>query len=186
MNVAARVKLAFLGSREERSLLIRDPSKVVWRAVLSSPKLTENEVEGFASQKIPSGDSAAGFQNRKFIKNYIVLKNLVNNPRLPIDIALPLLNRLMAMICAPFRPAKTCLTLPARSLRSRFLWARQGAGDAGRVVCDSRSEGSEVRAAVVKRAVALSRAAERELPARHVVNRLVNQKAILRCSLPGL
>ena len=47
MKVAQRVKLALLGTREERSLLIRDSSRVVIRAVLASPKLTDSEAESF-------------------------------------------------------------------------------------------------------------------------------------------
>lgn len=96
MNVAQRVKLALLGNREERAMLIRDSSKVITRAVLSSPKLTDSEVEGFATMKNVSQDVLRLIaMNRKFMKNYIVMKNLVMNPRLSIDVALPLLNRLL-------------------------------------------------------------------------------------------
>jgi hypothetical protein len=97
MKVAQRVKLALLGTREERSLLIRDTSRVVYRAVLGSPKLTDSEVEGFAMLKNVSQDVLRLISmSRKFMKNYPVLKNLANNPRTPIDVSLPLLNRLLA------------------------------------------------------------------------------------------
>ena len=96
MNVAQRVKLALLGTREERAMLIRDPSKVVFRSVLGSPKLTEADVEGFAALKSVSQDVLRLIStSRKFMKNYIVLRNLVNNPRATIDVTLPLLNRLL-------------------------------------------------------------------------------------------
>src|SRR5215207_5974942 len=45
MNVAQRLGRAMKGNREERAILIRDPNKIVAAAVLSSPKLTEMEVE---------------------------------------------------------------------------------------------------------------------------------------------
>ena len=32
--------------------------------------------------------------NRKFMKNYEVVRALVNNPRTPIDVGLPLINRI--------------------------------------------------------------------------------------------
>ncbi len=96
MKVAQRVKLALLGTREERSLLIRDSSRVVLRAVLASPKLTDSEAEGFASMKNVSQEVLRMISmSRKFIKRYIVVKNLVMNPRSPLDITLPLLNRLL-------------------------------------------------------------------------------------------
>jgi hypothetical protein len=44
MRVVERVQLALKGGRDERVLLIRDPCKVVQRAVLQSPQLSEQEV----------------------------------------------------------------------------------------------------------------------------------------------
>src|ERR1019366_7410335 len=49
LHVVERVQLAIKGTREERMLLIRDPCKVVQRAILQSPQLSDREVEGFAS-----------------------------------------------------------------------------------------------------------------------------------------
>ena len=48
LNVAQRMALAMKGSREDRAILIRDPNKIVGVAVLSSPKITEAEVENIA------------------------------------------------------------------------------------------------------------------------------------------
>ena len=48
MRVVERVQRALKGGRDERLLLIRDPCKVVQRAVLQSPQLSEQEVESFA------------------------------------------------------------------------------------------------------------------------------------------
>ena len=96
MRVAQRVKLALLGTREERGLLIRDPSRVVFRAVLGSPKLTDVEVEGFATMKNVSQEVLRLISiGRKFMKNSVVLRTLVNNPRTRIAVPLPLLNRLL-------------------------------------------------------------------------------------------
>ena len=84
------------GTKEERAFLIRDGSKVIQRAVLSSPKLTGGEVENFAALKNVNLDVLRPISmNLKFMKNCSVLRNLVNNPRLPIDAGLPLLNRLI-------------------------------------------------------------------------------------------
>jgi hypothetical protein len=96
MKVAQRVKLALLGTREERSLLIRDTSRVVFRAVLGSPKVTEFDVEGFASLRNVSQEVLRMISmSRRFMKNYTIVKNLALNPRTPIDVSLPLLNRLL-------------------------------------------------------------------------------------------
>ena len=48
LPVIDRIKLALRGSREQRTVLIRDPNKVVSVALLGSPKLNVNEVETYA------------------------------------------------------------------------------------------------------------------------------------------
>lgn len=96
MNVADRVKTAFSGSREERGILIRDMTKVVQNAVLASPKLTDPEVETFASAKnLHENVFREITRNRRFIKNYAVQRNLVSNPKTPLDISLSLIKNLM-------------------------------------------------------------------------------------------
>src|SRR6266850_1741558 len=49
MTVAQRVQFAIKGGADARRTLIRDSNKVVQRAVLQSPRLTDQEVEAFAS-----------------------------------------------------------------------------------------------------------------------------------------
>ena len=96
MSVSQKVQAALKGGREERAMLIRDSSKVVSRAVLGSPKLTDSEVENFSNAKNVSDETLRMIsQTRKFMKSYSVLRNLVNNPRTPLDVGLPLLNRLI-------------------------------------------------------------------------------------------
>jgi len=95
MNAAQRVKAAFSGGRDERMILIRDGAKVIQNAVLASPKLTEPEVESFAAAKNLSENVLREItRNRRFMKNYNVVRNLVNNPKCPLDIALTLIKNL--------------------------------------------------------------------------------------------
>ena len=42
------MKLAMKRTREQRAVLVRDPNKLVSSAVMSNPKLTDAEIEGFA------------------------------------------------------------------------------------------------------------------------------------------
>jgi hypothetical protein len=96
MTVAQRVQYAMKGSSEVRRTLIRDSNKVVQRSVLQSPRLTDQEVEAFASMANLTDEILrlmAG--NRNFRKNYVVVRNLINNPKTPLDVTLhmlPLLN----------------------------------------------------------------------------------------------
>jgi hypothetical protein len=96
LTVGQRVQLAMKGNREERSLLIRDGSKLVASAVLVSPKLTDSEVEMFSSMKNVQEQVLRDIaRSPKFKKLYPVTRNLVNNPRCPLDLSLTLLGHLM-------------------------------------------------------------------------------------------
>ena len=96
LRVGDRVQLAMKGNKEERFVLIRDGSKVVSSAVLESSKLTDSEVETFAGMKNVQESVLRGIaMKRKFMKNYAVVRTLVNNPRCPLDLALTLLNHLL-------------------------------------------------------------------------------------------
>jgi hypothetical protein len=96
MTVSQRVQFAIRGGSEARRTLIRDGNKVVQRAVLQSPRLTEQEVEAFAAMSSLTDEilrMIAG--NRAFRKNYTVVRNLINNPKTPLDVTmhmLPMLN----------------------------------------------------------------------------------------------
>jgi len=96
MNVAQRVQFAIKGGSEARRTLIRDSNKVVQRAVLQSPRLTDQEVEGFAAMSTLTDEILRLIaNNRVFRKNYSVVRNLLNNAKTPLDVSmhmLPLLN----------------------------------------------------------------------------------------------
>ena len=96
MTVGERVKLAMLGNKEERAILIRDGSRVVYSAVLASPKLSDAEVETIAGMKnVQEGVIRELARNRKFLKNYNVVRQLVNNPRCPLDISITFVKNLL-------------------------------------------------------------------------------------------
>jgi len=94
MSVVQKVKAALTGSQEERMILVRDSNKLVARAVMQSPKLSEHEVENYASMKDICEEALRVITlNRKFMKLYTIVRALANNPRTPIDVGLHLLPR---------------------------------------------------------------------------------------------
>jgi len=96
LDVKGRIQLALKGSKEERSILIRDGTKVVALAVLEAPKLSDGEVEKFASQKnVLEAVLRQIPLKRRFMKNYVVVRNLVANPRTPLDLGLGLMKNLL-------------------------------------------------------------------------------------------
>ena len=96
LDIKGRIQLAMKGTKEERSILVRDGTKIVALAVLDSPKITDGEVEKFASQKnVLEALLRAIPMKRRFAKNYVVVRNLVANPRTPLDVALGLMKNLL-------------------------------------------------------------------------------------------
>jgi hypothetical protein len=96
MNVVERVQLALKGGREERMALIRDSCKIVQRAVLQSPRLTDTEVEAFSAMTSLTAETLRQIaMNRLFLKNYTIVRNLLNNPKAPLEVTLHMLPRLV-------------------------------------------------------------------------------------------
>jgi hypothetical protein len=95
LDVKGRIQLAMKGNKEERSILIRDGTKVVALAVLDAPKISDGEVEKFALQKnVLEAVLRQIPLKRRFMKDYIVVRNLVANPRTPLDLGLGLMKHL--------------------------------------------------------------------------------------------
>ena len=95
MGFSDRLKAAVRGSREMRALLIRDPNKMIASAVLSSPKLSEPEVEAFARMASISDEILRIIgSNRAWTKNYNVILGLTKNPKTPLALTLNFMPRL--------------------------------------------------------------------------------------------
>ena len=70
MTVVEKIKAALTGNMETRSLLIRDSNKIISRAVLQSPKISETEAESYAAAKNVSEEVLRLIaSNRKFMKS---------------------------------------------------------------------------------------------------------------------
>jgi hypothetical protein len=96
LGIKDRIQLAMKGTKEERSLLIRDGTKIVALAVLESPKVSDGEVEKFAGQKNVLEAVLRGIpMKRRFAKNYSIVRALVFNPRTPLDLALGLMKNIL-------------------------------------------------------------------------------------------
>jgi len=95
MSVMQKIKLARIGGKEARSMLIRDRNRIVSSAVLASPKLTETEVIAYAQNKSISDDMLRIISNnREWTKNYQVKLALTMNPKTPTPQAVKFMNYL--------------------------------------------------------------------------------------------
>lgn len=95
LGIAQRIGVAMKGTREERAILIRDPNRIVASAVLSSPKVTETEIEIFARMGSVSEDTLRIIGgSRAWTKRYGVVVALVKNPKTPVAMSMNLMPRL--------------------------------------------------------------------------------------------
>ena len=93
MSISDRIKMAMLGNKESRSILVKDPNKLVSGAVLQSPKLTDNEIDNISRSRTVSDDVIRQIcNNNEWTRNYVVKANLVNNTKTPLPVAMRFLN----------------------------------------------------------------------------------------------
>ncbi len=95
MSARDRLKLASKGDREARSILIRDPNKLVAAAVIHNPRITDQEVEGVAAMRSVSDEVLRLIAiNRSWARSYSIIHNLARNPRTPMPTVLGILPRI--------------------------------------------------------------------------------------------
>ncbi len=95
MSVAEKIRLAMLGSKSARRLLVRDTNKAVLRAVVQSPKIREDEVLALAQDRtMPEEIIRMILGRRDWMKSYPIRLALCQNPKTPAARALRLLETL--------------------------------------------------------------------------------------------
>ncbi len=95
MGVAEKVKLAFLGNREARDILVRDPNKMVALAAVRSPKIQEAEIDAISKSKHVCEDVLRQIASTKeWSKLYHIKLNLASNSKTPIPLVVQFLPHL--------------------------------------------------------------------------------------------
>jgi len=96
MTVSQRIKLAMMGNKEARTLLLRDSNKLVAMAAVQSPRITDGEILALAHSRTAHEDVLRCiYQDREWTKSYQVKIAVVKNPKVPLPVAmrfLPLLH----------------------------------------------------------------------------------------------
>jgi hypothetical protein len=95
MTVADKVRLAFRGDRMIRMLLVRDRNRLVCSAVMRNPRMSEQEVEAIAGMRNVEDEVLRILGTRRqWMGRYNIMLALVRNPKAPIGVVLPFINRL--------------------------------------------------------------------------------------------
>jgi hypothetical protein len=92
MSVSEKIKLATLGNKEARTLLLRDSNKLVCMAAATSPRITDGEIISLANSRTANADVLRYiYSNREFLRTYAIKISLVKNPKVPLPTALKML-----------------------------------------------------------------------------------------------
>jgi len=96
LSIAKKIEWANKkGNKEVRTLLLRDPNKLVQLAVLQSSRITEGEIAKVAlSRTAPAEVLQYIYNSRQLMKNYQIKVNLINNPKMPVGVSMRFLSSL--------------------------------------------------------------------------------------------
>jgi len=95
LSVHERIICALRGTREERAILINSRNRLIQRSVLACPKLTDTEIEQFASSRSVAQEVISAIAaNRRWLRQYSVITALAMNPKTPVYTAKSILPRL--------------------------------------------------------------------------------------------
>jgi hypothetical protein len=95
MTVAEKVLLGFRGDRSARMLLVRERNRLVCSAAVRNPRMTDTEAEVIAGMRSVEEEVLRLISMRRdWMAKYPIVLALARNPRTPIGVVLPLINRL--------------------------------------------------------------------------------------------
>jgi hypothetical protein len=95
MTVAQKVLLGFRGDRSTRLILVRERNRLVASAAIRNPRMTDGEAESIAGMRDVAEEVLRLISLRRdWMSKYPIILALARNPRTPVGVVLPLINRL--------------------------------------------------------------------------------------------
>ena len=89
MGVHEKIKLALRGNKDARTILIREPIRLIRRCVLQNPRITDGEVIAIARNRSADEELLRMINDkREWVRNYQVRHALATNPKTALPIAL--------------------------------------------------------------------------------------------------
>jgi hypothetical protein len=96
MTVAEKVMAAYRGDRMARMLLVRDRNKLICAAAMRNPRMSDQEAEAIASMRNVDEEVLRLLGNRRdWTSKYNIMLTLCKNPKTPLGVVLPFINRLI-------------------------------------------------------------------------------------------
>lgn len=96
MSISEKVRMAMLGSAQEREFLVKDNNKLVHMAAVTSPKIAVKDIVSWSGNRlIPDTVLAFIANHRRYRRMYNVVVNLANNPKTPVKTSYRLVPQLV-------------------------------------------------------------------------------------------
>lgn len=104
MSISEKVRLATLGSRADRDMLIKDGNRLIHMSAVTSPKNQLKDIVAWSGNKqLPDNVIVYIANSPKYRRNYTIISNLCNNPKTPLAEASRLMQQLypkdLAALC---------------------------------------------------------------------------------------
>ena len=126
MNVSEKVQLAYKGGKTERMILVRDHNRLICTAVMRNPRMTETEVELIAGMRGISEEVLRLIgMRRDWSSKYNIALTLARNPKAPVGVVLPIINRLTLRDLKSLKDDKNVSEVVRVSARKFFIQRSQ-------------------------------------------------------------
>ncbi len=121
MGIGEKIKMALLGDKEWRSILVKDSNKLVSGSVVKNPRISEAEILTLIKSGIQNDEIMRLIcANKEWIKIYKIRKALIENNRTPVQNATRFLNTMDVKDLAYFAKSKNVATVIS-TLAKRLL-----------------------------------------------------------------
>ncbi len=95
MSVGQKVQMAFKGGKTWRMLLIRERNRLIASSVMRNPRMNDSEAELIAGMRNVDDEVLRLLtMKREWMAKYNIVIALARNPKCPVGVVLPLINRL--------------------------------------------------------------------------------------------
>jgi hypothetical protein len=126
MTVSEKVQLAYKGGKTERMILVRDHNRLICTAVMRNPRMNESEVESIAGMRGISEEVLRLIgMRRDWMAKYNIALTLARNPKAPVGVVLPIVNRLTLRDLKYLKDDRNVSEVVRTSARKMFIQRSQ-------------------------------------------------------------
>ena len=121
LRVSEKIKIGLTGDKEWRTILIKDPNKLVQGAVMKNPRISDGEVIFVAKNKTSSDELIRLILlNKDWMKLYEIKKALATHPKTPMPKAIRLIGLLNTKDLKDLMRSKGVSTIISTTARKEY------------------------------------------------------------------